>query len=254
MRTFEATARLKTEWNDSWLNHQMDIYNVNNPIFFFNPSDNLLKKEWDKKRESDWKIYWENIKPKRATEDAACYDFYATKSQPINGIFKNILKSSVMLNMEISRLSDKFNKDDYNKVIESKLINDFLNEQNQQITPTLVMTGIKVTIESYEEMFALFTRSGNAYKKGWQLENGLGVIDFGYYNNINNEGELGFLIVNMSYKDYILEPGDRIGQGTWIQLKHADESYESTYKRKVRKGGFGHSGDKDDHEPIIIKQ
>jgi dUTP pyrophosphatase len=122
--------------------------------------------------------------------------------------------------------------------------NTFIKDQkfDENLKPTLVRTGIKVYTDNPTEEFRLSMRSGNALKRGWTLGNGIGIIDFDYCNNIDNEGELGFLIINNSFENFEIKPGMRIGQGTWNVLLHADKEYEDSYKRKTREGGFGHTG------------
>lgn len=59
-----------------------------------------------------------------------------------------------------------------------------------------------------------------------------------YYNNLDNEGELGFLFYNLSNEPVIIEKGDKIGQG--IFQKYLTINNDNT--EGIRTGGFGSSG------------
>mgnify|MGYP006336393487 CR=1 FL=1 len=45
------------------------------------------------------------------------------------------------------------------------------------------------------ETLLLFNRSSNPKKKGLIILNGVGVVDADYYNNPDNEGEIGRIIL-----------------------------------------------------------
>lgn len=99
---------------------------------------------------------------------------------------------------------------------------------------TRIMTGVKCELRPYMVLI-LANRSSNPSKKGLFLANGVGIIDADYYNNPDNEGEIGFEFYNFSDKDVIIEKDDKIGQGiitTYIKTE-ADHTLDS------RDGGFG---------------
>lgn len=59
---------------------------------------------------------------------------------------------------------------------------------------TLIKTGVKAEFPE-DETLLLFNRSSNPKKKGLIILNGVGVVDADYYNNPDNEGEIGRIIL-----------------------------------------------------------
>lgn len=104
-------------------------------------------------------------------------------------------------------------------------------------TLTRVMTGIKCELRPYMVLI-LANRSSNPSKKSLYLANGVGIIDADYYNNPDNEGEIGFEFYNNSEEDVVISKNEKIGQGiitTYIKVKN-DNATGS------RAGGFGSTG------------
>lgn len=100
-----------------------------------------------------------------------------------------------------------------------------------------VMTGIKAKFPENEALI-LANRSSNPKKKGLMLANGIGVIEADYYNNVDNEGELGFAFMNITNEPIVLDKGEKLGQGFFIEYKiTSDDNTEG-----VRTGGFGSTG------------
>ncbi|MBQ2350111.1 MAG: hypothetical protein II393_02425 [Cytophagales bacterium] len=102
---------------------------------------------------------------------------------------------------------------------------------------TRVMTGIKCELRPYMVLI-LANRSSNPSKKGLYLANGVGIIDADYYDNPDNEGEIGFEFYNNSEEDVIIEKNEKIGQGiitTYVRID-GDNATGS------REGGFGSTG------------
>ena len=64
-------------------------------------------------------------------------------------------------------------------------------------TLTRVMTGVKCELRPYMVLI-LANRSSNPSKKGLYLANGVGIVDADYYNNPDNEGEIGFEFSSVS--------------------------------------------------------
>ena len=60
-----------------------------------------------------------------------------------------------------------------------------------------------------------------------------------YYNNLDNEGEIGFLFYNLSNEPVIIEKGDKLGQGIFQKyyITHDDDT------NSIRTGGFGSTGE-----------
>lgn len=104
-------------------------------------------------------------------------------------------------------------------------------------TLTRVMTGVKCELRPYMVLI-LANRSSNPSKKSLFLANGVGIVDADYYNNPDNEGEIGFEFYNNSEEDVTIQKNEKIGQGiitTYIRVE-GDNATGS------RAGGFGSTG------------
>lgn len=102
---------------------------------------------------------------------------------------------------------------------------------------TLVKTGIKAKFPD-DEVLLLFNRSSNPKKKGLIIPNGVGVIDADYYNNPDNEGEIGGLFYNILDEDVILKAGEKMMQGIFVKYGITDDDDA----KGERSGGFGSTG------------
>lgn len=103
--------------------------------------------------------------------------------------------------------------------------------------PTLVSTGMKCKLDpgTYLE---LSVRSSCPLKYWLVLANSVGIIDADYYNNLDNEGEIFFQMINLSPFAIKLQKGDAIGQGI-IKPYLVTEDDAATGSRV---GGFGSTG------------
>lgn len=149
------------------------------------------------------------ILPRRSTKYSAGYDFYA--NQDI------IIPPSLSLKANVNMVLEKYH--------------------DWYVTPTLAKTCIKAYMQE-DEVLLLFNRSSNPKKKGLVLANGTGVVDSDYYNNPNNEGEIGFMFFNITSSPVVIKKGEKIGQGVfqkWYLADNDDTNGE-------RKGGFGSTG------------
>ena len=102
---------------------------------------------------------------------------------------------------------------------------------------TRIMTGVKCELRPYMYLL-LANRSSNPSKKNLFLANGVGIIDADYYNNPDNEGEIGFEFYNNSDENIEIKKDEKIGQGiinTYIRVEN-DNTTGS------RAGGFGSTG------------
>lgn len=149
----------------------------------------------------------EAMLPVRSTMNAAGYDFFANR--------EIVIPSSLFLHTD--------------------------NDGKLTITtgdPTVVFTNVKACMESDEALF-LYNRSSNPKKRHLVLANGVGVVDSDYYNNPDNEGNIGFAFYNMSFAPVTIKAGDKIGQGVFQKYLKVDddEGIDST-----RQGGFGSTG------------
>lgn len=75
-------------------------------------------------------------------------------------------------------------------------------------------------------------------KKQIVLANGTGVIDSDYYNNPNNDGNIGIMLYNYGNQPFNIHCGDKIAQGVFVNYFTTD-SDSATGKRT---GGFGSTG------------
>lgn len=118
---------------------------------------------------------------------------------------------------------------------------DFICIKEQTIAPKsfgTIMTGIKVQMPRGEYL-QLCNRSSNPKKRGLILANGVGVIDADYYDNPENEGNIGFMFFNMRDEEVTLHVGDKIGQGIFQEYKKTNPD---NVEHKTRSGGFGSTG------------
>ena len=98
-----------------------------------------------------------------------------------------------------------------------------------------IPTGLKVRMHENEALL-LVNRSSVGFKYNVRLCNQLGVIDYDYYNNSDNEGHMWFKFQNEGDKDYKVKKGDSIGQGIFINYLVTDNEEKIEDERK---GGIG---------------
>lgn len=99
----------------------------------------------------------------------------------------------------------------------------------------LCPTGLAVDLPAGTSL-RLYSRSGNALKKGLVLANGVGVIDEDYID------EIGVILHNTSNDIIIVHHGDRIAQGEVVELsdyRDIQETTEELSHKSDRVGGFG---------------
>ena len=99
----------------------------------------------------------------------------------------------------------------------------------------LFPTGIRCKMDE-DVVLLCVVRSSIGIKKGLHLCNQVGVIDSDYYN-AKNEGHIITALVNRGDKDFVINKGDRIVQGIFVEYHTADEEAVTT----KRTGGFGSS-------------
>lgn len=158
--------------------------------------------------------------PERSTKYSAGYDFYAPENVIIPSSLKEFHKNG--------RFAYDNNLDGTKELSEN--FNDI-------VKPFVLRTGVKAYMEN-DEFLALYIRSSSPSKLGFVMANSVAVIDKDYYGNPNNDGEIGFLIYNLSPTNTYINKGDKIGQGIFQKYYLADnDSAEST-----RTGGYGSTG------------
>lgn len=117
---------------------------------------------------------------------------------------------------------------------------DFKAAERTIIPPgeiALVQTGVKASMNE-DEVLLLFDRSSNPRKRGIVLSNSVGVIDADYYDNDGNEGLIYGQFTNITDRDVIIEYGDTIMQGVFVNFKLTDNDTATN----TRIGGFGSTG------------
>lgn len=100
----------------------------------------------------------------------------------------------------------------------------------------LVFTDVKAYMQD-DEVLLLLPRSSQG-AKGIMMANTVGVIDADYYNNANNDGNIGVMLYNYGSDDYVVNKGDKIGQLIFTKKLMADNGNTD----KVRSGGMGSTG------------
>lgn len=116
---------------------------------------------------------------------------------------------------------------------------DFFNPEEVEIQPNeikYVKTGVKALFPDNVALL-LLNRSSNPKKKGLILANGVGLVDADYYNNEDNEGEIAFAFMNIIQNPIIIQKGEKLGQGMFIEYK--DVTNYNDEEVEERKGGFG---------------
>lgn len=98
-----------------------------------------------------------------------------------------------------------------------------------------VPTGLKVSMNDGEVML-VFPRSSLGLKKELMLANNVGVIDQDYYNSPSNEGHILIPIYNFGTTDQMIQKGERIAQGIFINYLKTDDDEPIMVSRK---SGFG---------------
>jgi len=103
----------------------------------------------------------------------------------------------------------------------------------------VIWTNIKVACNS-DEFFMLAVTSGMG-KRGLMLPNSVGIIDSDYFENVNNDGNIGFRIYNLGKEPYTFKKNEKIGQGIFMKYLCADID---NCKQATRQGGFGSTDNK----------
>lgn len=153
--------------------------------------------------------------PKRATKEAAGYDFEVAEDTIIPSYWKMFyLRPNISKDLTLDEIAK------FTKTTEKK--------------PTLVPTGIKCQLDAGKYL-ELSVRSSCPLKHWLILANGVGIIDGDYYNNSSNEGEIFFQLINLSPYNIVLKKGDRIGQGIIKSYYRTEDDCADG----ERLGGFG---------------
>lgn len=119
---------------------------------------------------------------------------------------------------------------------------DFYSMEKYVLAPNqtkIFWTDVKAFMMD-DEVLMLHVRSSVGIKKGIVLANGTGIIDASYYNNKDNDGNIGIALHNSSQKPVAIREGDRIAQGIFIKYLVAEVE---EVLNDEREGGIGSSGE-----------
>lgn len=113
---------------------------------------------------------------------------------------------------------------------------DFYSPVNVIIEPgqsCLIFTDIKARMY-WDNVLMLYVRSSMG-KHPVVIANGTGIIDSDFYSNKDNDGNIGFRLLNLGDKPYEIAVGDRIGQGVFLKYEIVKDDNVTA----EREGGFG---------------
>lgn len=113
---------------------------------------------------------------------------------------------------------------------------DFFSSVNALIKPgsyKTIWTDVRARFPD-NEVLILNVRSSMG-EHPVMLANTQGWIDSDYYNNISTGGNIGIMLYNLGTRPYIINVGDRIAQGMFVQYQVADNGNTDN----IRSGGFG---------------
>ena len=115
---------------------------------------------------------------------------------------------------------------------------DFYADKDYTIAPNEIIkvwTDIKAYMQP-DEFLMLDVRSSMGGK--FMLANTIGIIDSDYYENPNNDGNIGIFLKNISNEVQHIKRDDKIAQGIFMEYLKIDNDKTT----EERKGGFGSSG------------
>lgn len=176
--------------------------------------------------------------PQRSTAFSAGYDFFAVEQVYVPSLFA--VESDNKAKENVERIEELLNDsvidyEDFMKMIQ-EAVSD-VDAYAEHYKPVLVKTGIKSKFPDNEALF-LLNRSSNP-KRGLYLATGVSIVDSDYYNNEDNEGHIFIPFINLSQDDYMIEPGDRVAQGVFMNFNLVDDDVADG----KRSGGFGSTGE-----------
>lgn len=113
---------------------------------------------------------------------------------------------------------------------------DFYSPVDITIEPqesVMIWTDVKAHMY-YDNALIIIPRSSMG-KQPIMIANTVGLIDNDYYGNEDNDGNIGFRLLNLGKTPYEIKAGDRIGQGIFIKYGTVKDDNTSS----KRSGGFG---------------
>lgn len=113
------------------------------------------------------------------------------------------------------------------------------------IIPARGQSGVIFTdVKAYmlpDEVLTTHVRSSIGMKRGLVLANTTGIIDSDYYSNPDNDGNIGFMLRNLTDEEVVIKAGERVIQGIFIKYLVVDDD---SPKSEERLGGVGSTGRK----------
>ena len=112
---------------------------------------------------------------------------------------------------------------------------DFYADKDYTIAPNEIIkvwTDIKAYMQP-DEFLMLDVRSSMGGK--FMLANTIGIIDSDYYENPDNDGNIGIFLKNISNEPQHIKRDDKIAQGIFMEYLKIDNDKTT----EERKGGFG---------------
>ena len=113
---------------------------------------------------------------------------------------------------------------------------DIFSPEDFELLPKatyMLKTGVKAQMEE-DEVLLLNVRSSMG-KKHIMLANTQGWVDSDYYNNEDNEGEIGLLFYNYGEERWKVQKGDKVAQAMFVKFLTTDDDTAE----QARKSGWG---------------
>lgn len=122
---------------------------------------------------------------------------------------------------------------------EKAMAYDFFSPTEMTIQPgekKLLFTDVKAYMGDCEAL--IINPRSSMGKLDITFANTQGWIDADYYNNEGNDGNIGIFLKNNGTTPFVINVGDRIGQGAFIPFLVADNGNTNVQ----RQGGYGSTG------------
>ena len=161
------------------------------------------------------------------------------KARPLKALQEEVKKEK---NRYFKLVNDKFRKHKKinielpKRATEHSVAYDIYSPIDIVVEPhksVVIWTDIKAKFNTNEALLINVRSSMGKYPV--MLANSQGWIEADYYENPNNDGNIGVNLYNLSDIDYIVKKGDRIAQAMFINYLVADSG--NTKNKRV--GGFG---------------
>ncbi|MEK9180324.1 MAG: dUTP diphosphatase [Patescibacteria group bacterium] len=99
---------------------------------------------------------------------------------------------------------------------------------------------LNIAVETPDGHFLLLAARSSTHKKGLIMANGIGIVDPDY---CGDEDEITAAYLNFLTEPVMVEKGERIAQGMFVQFSVAEWEEVEKHDKKSR-GGFGSTGSK----------